>query len=252
VRHRLFAFASAVALAGPVAGQGLTEIERLALAGRAEEARELLSDWWEPGFAEARRVDRQAALWLRGVLTVDPAMAELDFQRLMVEYPGTFYAERALARLARAAEARGRTDEAADYFRRLIRGYPGSAQEEEARAWLDGHGLPVEAPEDAAAREPAAADSMLDSPVLETSQADSGPWSVQFGAFSSEDGALTLLKEIRDLGHNARMVRVSGSPLYRVRTGRFPNEEAAVREMDRLRRLGLDVTVVSNADMESQ
>jgi len=241
-------------LTGPpvLSAQELDEVERLARDGQTEEARKILGSWWEPGFAEADRDGRQRGLWLRGVLTVDPALARLDFQRLMVEYPGTEYAARAIVRLARAAEARGEIDEAADLFGRLVRSYPTSVEQEGGRRWLDERGF-VLAPSGA---EPS---RTLASPGEESAESVEVPissgarrWAVQFGAFSSEARALTLLKDLRGAGLDVRIVQVEGSPLFRVRAGRYETETVAMEEMHRLRSRGMDVTVVSNADRESR
>ena len=48
---------------------------------------------------QSGRGDRQRGLWLRAILTVDPLMAGLDFQRLVLEYPGGAHSDEALLRL---------------------------------------------------------------------------------------------------------------------------------------------------------
>ena len=74
-------------------------VDSLALAGRADEARTVLESWWQSQRVRSSRRDRQRGLWLRAVLTVDPRMAGLDFQRLVLEYPGGLHSDEAMLRL---------------------------------------------------------------------------------------------------------------------------------------------------------
>ena len=73
----------------PVGGQEtLGIIDSIASKGDVERARSILEGWWEADLQDANRHDRQYALWLRGLLTVDPELASLDFRRLAVSFPG--------------------------------------------------------------------------------------------------------------------------------------------------------------------
>jgi hypothetical protein len=96
----LFALILAVGVAVPVRAQvSLDVVDSLALAGRADEARTTLESWWQSERAGSSRRDRQRGLWLRALLTVDPRMAGLDFQRLVLEYPGGSHSDEAMLRL---------------------------------------------------------------------------------------------------------------------------------------------------------
>ena len=148
----------------PLAAQAtLDQVDALIEVGRTEEARIALMSWLEgTPVAEAsqrqagqRRADAQRALWLRALLTVDPAQAAVDYQRLIVEYPGGSYADRALLRLAQAAAAQGDPARARDHLRALLRDYPTSPTRLEAGGLL----ASVEREADAEAAAPSAASS---------------------------------------------------------------------------------------------
>ena len=133
--------------------EGLDSVAALAAAGRTEEARAELETWWDSERSRSSRRDRQRGLWLRAVLTVDPGMAILDYQRLVVEYPGGPYSDKALARLARIAGSDADVLRAAGHFRTLLQDYPQSAARVGARRWLATHSEEIEAAEAAAALE---------------------------------------------------------------------------------------------------
>jgi hypothetical protein len=95
---------------GPALAQGagsLDQVESLMSEGRIIQAREVLMAWLDSRLSSASREDRQRGIWLRGRLTVDPSMAEVDFRRLVLEYPGGPYSAAALLRLGLHAELRG-------------------------------------------------------------------------------------------------------------------------------------------------
>lgn len=121
-----------------LAGQspGLTEAERLLTEGRFAEARGVLERWYEAEGEGASRIDRQYAIWLRALLTTDPEVAELDYRRLVIEYPGGQYSDGALLRLAQGARAWGDLDAARRYLEILVRDYPQSPLRVEARTFL--------------------------------------------------------------------------------------------------------------------
>ena len=153
----------------PLAAQAtLDQVDALIEVGRTEEARIALMSWLEgTPVAEAsqrqagqRRADAQRALWLRALLTVDPAQAAVDYQRLIVEYPGGSYADRALLRLAQAAAAQGDPARARDHLRALLRDYPTSPTRLEAGGLLAS--VEREADAEAAAAPSAASSSTRD------------------------------------------------------------------------------------------
>lgn len=244
----------------------LDGVEKLIQAGKTEDARDLLLRWWGQDRPTASTRDVQRGLWLRGRLTVDPAQAELDYRRLVVEYPGGPYSAEALFRLAQSAWAAGDSSMAAQHVARLSREYPGSRVRVDAEAWLAGAGSPPPRPvastdtaEDSSRRPPSAAApvprpaAVADTARFPTSgaaPASSGRYAVQLGAFSSEARARALQSRARDAGFETRVIRVPGSRLIRVRVGRFASSEAADPVMKRLEAHGFTAAVVPDADRE--
>ena len=215
-------------------------VDSLASAGRADEAREALESWWEDQRVGAGRRDRQRGLWLRGILTVDPRMAGLDFQRLVLEYPGGSHSDEALLRLGLISADTEDILRAAGYFRTLVTDYPRSPQRRRAQEWLAENLVAIEEAEAetavAGAREP-----QLDPPVR--AETESTRYAVQVGAFESEERASSLLLSVNASGFRARIVRVTGSTLVRVRIGAFLDRSGAVELMDRVRRRGHEATI---------
>lgn len=203
-------------------GQSLDTVEERMAAGEVAEARGLLLAWWDGPRAEAGREDRQRGHWLRGVLTLDPSQAALDYTRLVVEYPGGPYTDRALHRLAEAARARGDTTEARRHYTILARDYPSSPLRTRARAWLDAH------PADGG-----------------------GSFAVQAGAFAERARADELAGRLRQAGFEPRLAIVEGSDLVRVRIGRFADASGATRVHDALVEAGFDAMVVRDAARET-
>jgi len=265
---RCGALIGVVALAGPVSAQesgrapGLNAVDSLALEGELPGARRLLETWWEERWGEAGREERQRALWLRGKTALDAEEARGHYARLAVEFPGGPYSARALRRLALAATAEGKWAEAAAWFEELLTRHPGSPLRLEARAWLEEHGERVaEARRGAGEGSPGegrtaddggevveGADSRSDGRDVEASEA--GPFSVQLGAFATGSRARRLAREVEAAGYRARLVRVEGSELIRVRVGRFTREEEARELRIRLEEEGFETMLVSDADGE--
>lgn len=266
MRRGITAAAAILLMALPVAGQSATldQVEQLARMGRTEEARTALEDWWGSARDDSSRQDLQRGLWLRARLTVDPAQAELDYQRLLVLYPNGSYAPQALFRLAQSAYAQGDTAAARRHVAALARDYPSSQSRTEADAWLRAAGPPLQqaqaargapgdarsgaqgagavaptAPPDAAAggirpsagRPPAPADQILD-------------WSVQFGAFADQNRAFALHDELVSAGLAARLVRVEGSGFLHVRIGRFATREEANTQLEQVEQRGFTASIV--------
>ncbi len=105
----------------------LDRVEEHLAEGRFSSARELLQTWLDENERTAQREERQRGTWLRAVLTVDPEMAEVDLQRLVVRYPGGPYSDRALLRLAQGAWVRSEPVRALEYLEVLQRDYPESS-----------------------------------------------------------------------------------------------------------------------------
>ena len=228
-------------------------VDSLAMAGRADEARTALESWWENQRVRSGRRDRQRGLWLRAILTVDPRMAGLDFQRLVLEYPGGSHSDEALLRLGLISAAAEDFLRAARYFRTLVTDYPRSPHRRRAQEWLAEHLVAVEEAE--AGVEVEAADAETPEPEVNTpdrAETASPRYAVQVGAFESEERARSLLASVRASGFRARIVRVTGSELVRVRIGAFLDRTGAVELMDRVRRRGHEATIaVDVADEET-
>ncbi len=241
-----------VPVAAQSPGQGspaLDTVETRIAEGRFPEAREGLERWWE-GEAQAPREERQQALWLRARLTVDPAMAELDYRRLVVEYPGGPWSDAALLRLAQGAEFRGDEAAARQYLGILSRDYPQSPYRVEARerlARLEAGEFPPAvgsgtegtppSPSPQAAREEAAPEA-------------AGLYTVQLGAFSTEEGARAHAAELGRAGLDVRVVQVDGSPLFRVRSGGFQSRDEAEVAARVPQGMGYPALVATDRDRE--
>ena len=263
---RLSALILAVGVAVPVGAQeSLEVVDSLALAGRADEARTVLESWWQSQRVQSSRRDRQRGLWLRAILTVDPRMAGLDFQRLVLEYPGGSYSDEAMLRLGLISAAAEDLPRAAGYFRTLVTEYPRSPQRRQAEEWLSEHVVAVEAAAaavreaEAAAREEeaevreAAADADAREPDVDSpdrAEMASPRYAVQVGAFESEERARSLLAAVNASGFRARIVRVPGSALVHVRIGTFLDRTGAAELMVRVRRRGHEATIAVDVAAE--
>ncbi len=229
----------------------LDEVESLMAEGRIIQAREVLEAWLESRLPSASREDRQRGIWLRGKLTVDPSMAEVDFRRLVLEYPGGPYSADALFRLGLYAELRGDRPEARSLLERLIRDYPASPLVQEAESWLTT--LAGEAPP----RPPPAAPPGTEMPpearpervIPAPIDPVEASWSfaVQVGAFSNLDHARRLADRLTHAGYEPRVVGVPGDELARVRVGRFPLREEAEALVRALEARGFEARVVPDA-----
>jgi hypothetical protein len=228
------------------------------------EARGTLETWWTSRFSGASGSDRQHGIWLRGKLTVDPSMAELDFRRLVLEFPGGPYTDDALFRLGLSADQKGELREAADHFERLVRDYPSSPRLREAQEWIRSHGSELAALTEAAAEEPpsqpasrpASADTparQVTAPLAEARRDELvGEFAVQLGAFRSLERALSVAQQLRESGHDPRVVRTPGNDLARVRVGRFPSRDGADQLAQALKALGFEVTLATDAGSEER
>ena len=263
----------AVGVAVPVGAQeSLATVDSLALAGRADEARTALDSWWLNERAGSNRRDRQHGLWLRAILTVDPHMAGLDFQRLVLEYPGGSYSDEAMLRLGLISAGAGDLPRAAGYFRTLVTDYPRSPRRRQAEEWLSDHLVEVEEAEaaaqeaeavaarsaDSATGADAAADAAVAAAAVQEPETDSPSgaetaslrYAVQVGAFESEERARDLLAAVNASGFRARIVRVPESPLVRVRIGAFSDRAGAAELMDQVRRRGHEATIAADVPDE--
>jgi len=251
----------ALAMPSAVSAQrsGLERVEELARYGRTEEAREVLAAWWETERVDASRTVVQRGLWLRGRLTVDPVQAALDFQRLVIEYPGGPFTDRALFRLAQAAHAQGDADAASRHVAALIRDYPNSASRRDVERWLSEAGP---APPARNRPSPNAGEEQSKAPAADTVGAvdaaaddfeepvDTRRYAVQLGAFADEDRARALSRKAEDAGLEVRLVRVGASRLLHVRVGRFDSSREATVLLREISQLGFTAAVVRDAHTE--
>ncbi|MCH7563278.1 MAG: SPOR domain-containing protein [Gemmatimonadetes bacterium] len=238
-----------LAAVGPVpvtAQQALQSVTALVSQGRSDQARRALIEWWNEEWPGASRRDKQHGLWMRARLTVDPGLAALDYQRLVVEYPGGPYSGQALYRLAQAAEARSDARGAARYFETLAKDYPASRHSATATAWLGRN--PVAVAELRSKEVAVTAEAPKEAP--EEAPLESGGYAVQLGAFSDATGARRIADRAEAEGFSVRMVRVRGSQLVRVRVGRFENQEDALELLRRVRAGGFEVALVTDAARE--
>jgi len=241
------------------AQESLDVVDSLAVAGRADEARTGLEAWWDNERVRSGRLDRQRGLWLRAVLTVDPHMAGLDFQRLVLEYPGGSYSDEALLRLGLISAAANDLPRAAGYFRTLVTDYPRSPQRRRAQEWLTENFVAVEEAELAEAEsresesepefpEPESQEPEVD--ASEPTEAVATRYAVQVGAFESEERARSLLASVNASGFRARLVSVEGSTLVHVRIGAFLDRAGAAELMDRVKRRGHEATIAVDVSEE--
>jgi hypothetical protein len=214
--------------------------------GRIMEARGTLENWWTTRFSGASSSDRQRGIWLRGKLTVDPSMAELDFRRLVLEFPGGSYSDDALFRLGLSADLKGELREALGHFQRLVSEYPSSPRVDEAREWIRSNQAEVAALPEVSTEPPLRATI----PLAEARA--TGEFAVQLGAFRSLERALSLAQEVRDAGQTPRIVRTPGNDLARVRVGQFSSREAALQLARRLESQGFEVTLATDAASEER
>lgn len=241
----------------------LDRVEELTRLGRTEEARTSLVAWWESEARGASRRDVQRGLWLRGRLTVDPTQADLDFRRLVIEFPGGPWSDQALFRLAQSAYAVGDSAAAAAQIQRLSVEYPASPVRREAEAWLATAGPPPERPEGtamplgpAAGADPVVARAGEEPPGTPQPDTPPGevvrPFAVQLGAFSSRDRAENLLRRVTEAGMEGRLVTIPGSDLVRVRVGAFDSTEGAGAILKRLQDLGFTAALARDAHREQR
>jgi hypothetical protein len=247
----------ALLFAVPAAAQSPTlgRVEDLARMGRAEEARVELMEWWEGARDDSSQRDLQLGLWLRGRLTVDPAQAELDFQRLVVLYPSSTYTPAALFRLAQSSHAQGNGDGARRHVATLVRDYPSSQSRTDAEAWLRSAGAAPQTTTQVITTPPVVRDPTPGTPPQATPSARPSEvpqvWFVQFGAFADEERAFVLHQELVGASLAARLVSVEGSAFLHVRIGRFGTREEANAQLQQVDARGYSASIVRDERPET-
>lgn len=236
--------------------------------------------------------DMARALMLRAQLAPDPETAEPDYLAVVIGYPTSPYAPQALLRLGQGLLADGDATRAAAYLERLVADYPGrperlpallwlarannaarrpgpacsaarrgiqDARDPDMRAMLEVEaaascavGADAQQPEQPAERTPARPPTQRPQEEPAAAQAPSGNISVQAGAFRYRESADRLMEQLREAGHEPRLVRVPNSGLLRVRVGRFASDEEARLLIDRLHEQGFDAVLVRDVTDERQ
>lgn len=250
-----------LSIASPLGAQGtsgtaaaLDSIEAAADRGEVDAAREALVALLDSGAGgRSARLD-----FLAGRLAPDPDSAKVAFLRAAIDGDGE-YAARARLRLAQLELARGDHERSAEHLGRLRTDDPGgplvpiswvwSARVAEqagdvgaaCAAWSEAlSSLP--------AGDPAADEARQGRSRCEESARQPGEvetFTVQLGAFGSEDAALRLRDGAADVGAAVRVEGPSGAVrVYRVRSGRFGSRQDAERLADRFRARGFEAIVV--------
>ncbi len=236
-------------------GQGtLNIVDSLASTGEVESARSILQAWWDGDRQEANRHDQQFSLWLRGILTVDPQLASLDFQRLVLSFPGGLYSDDALSRLGLISVANNDLLRASEYFRAILLDYPRSPKRRSAEEWLESNTQLVEEREiGLGSPDPQKQVAVLyenEPSTDETGEAPLGRYAIQVGAFSSNDRAKALANTLSKKGFDVRVVGIRGTALIRVRIGSFQERTQASILMQNLIEIGQVATLVDDVSLE--
>lgn len=222
-------------------------------------------------FSDALRFGSRAAEARLGLADVafgsgEAGRAVILYSEILDRSPSDPVAPLALAQRIQGLDAQGRSQEALVDARRLVEAYPRSTEaaamrdrirvDERSRSLGP---LPTEttppvatprpaAPPPTAPREPETR-TPTERPEAGEKQPVAGGYSLQFGAFSTEDNARDLGQKLEGLGlENVRVEEEQrgGRIFYRVRAGYYPDSETAEAEGNRLREAhGLRSQVVS-------
>ena len=236
--------------------------------------------------------DKARALMLRARLAPDLETAEPDYLAVVLGYPTSPHAPEALLRLGQGLLATGDATRAAAYLERLVADYPGRPQRALGLLWLARANtaarrpqsacnaareglqstsdsdlramLQVEAgascavrtepaePVERAAPEPRRADPADAPDPPQQAESASGSLGVQTGAFRYRESADRLMAQLREAGHDPRLVRLPGSDLLRVRVGRFEAADEAEALVTILRDQGFDAVLVRDVADERE
>jgi tetratricopeptide (TPR) repeat protein len=275
-----------LAAAGTAGAQDavLARVETLLATGRLTEARATL-ERWNQEHPESSAVDpdvRAHALLLAARVAVDADAAEGALLAVALGYPRSPHAPEALLRLgqarATAADVAGPGSQdalrAVGYLERLVTDYPGHALRPQALVWLArahaAAGRAEQACRTARDAELAAADhadlaafarderarlctgttANTDIPRAAPPPAATGGFTVQTAAMRERGRAEALASTLRRAGFDARVARLEGSELFRVRIGRFQTATDAETEARRVRSAGHDAVVVDDVRRE--
>jgi hypothetical protein len=245
----------------------LERVDRYAHQGLTEAARDLLIEWFDEESEGAPEGALKHALWLRGVLTVDPIEAAEDFERLADEFGGGALAEDATVRLARMGVLVEEPERSAWAYRLILEEYPESEFRDEARRWLEQAPAPAASGEPPATEVPESGATEDEDPTRaepepfrradmaaprdgSSSAGTTGAFTVQVAAYAQVGPAAAMAVRLRDEGFDARMVRLPDSGLILVRVGRFDERAEASAVRQRLLQADHDAIVQDDATRE--
>jgi tetratricopeptide (TPR) repeat protein len=264
----------------------LDRVDAALAAGRLTEARETLDRWQRASAARADGEERARALLLQARLAGDTDAAFDAFLGVVLAHPSSAAAPEALLRLGQGLVAAGEHARAAAYLERRATDYPGAPRLAEGLLWLaraqrlagqrasacttasraretDGQPHDLRAlielelesacTSSAAVTGSAVAGSATAGAAGDGSAASSaatGAYSVQAGAFREAAGAERVARALREAGFDARVAIIEGSPLHRVRIGRFANARDAAAVAGRLTAVGHAAIIVDDVIRE--
>jgi tetratricopeptide (TPR) repeat protein len=254
--------ALALLLVGPgsAASQSpeLDAIEAAVDRGDVTAARTDLEEWLAVYQTTSGRSELTRARFLRGRLMGDADSAEVEYLRAAIDGDGPF-AARARLRLGQLQLARGDLRRAAEHLAQLRADDPGGELLGVSWVWTarvaESAGDAAVACEAwAAARaslgpgDPAHAEAEQSRSRCEEAERQPGEvvtYTVQLGAFGTEEAAVRLRDGAADIGVAVRVEAPAGGVhVYRVRAGRFGSREAADMLASRFRTEGFDAVVV--------
>ncbi|MFQ5529995.1 MAG: SPOR domain-containing protein [Gemmatimonadota bacterium] len=246
------------ARAGAAQTSDLDAIEAAADRGEAATARADLEAWLVSNQATAARGELTRARFLRGRLMRDADSAEVEYLRAAIDGDGPF-AARARLRLGQLQLAKGDPRRAAEHLEQLRADDPAGAIVPTSWVWT---ARVAESMGDAATAcrawaearaslgpaDPARAEAEQSRSRCEEAARQPGEvltYTVQLGAFGTEEAAVRLRDGAADIGVAVRVEAPSGGVrVYRVRSGRFGSREAADMLAGRFRAAGFDTIVV--------
>jgi SPOR domain len=264
----------------------LHQVDSLVAVGSTAPAREALSRWWRLHDRDAAGDTRAHGLYLRAVLAPSFDSAENDLLGVVLGYPESADAPGALLRLGQGLVAERQPHRARAYLTRLVRDYPHAQERPTAFLWLaraslaDGdagaacdaaanglglagggdlgallHHEQASACNGDAAPASAAAEGHAPPgnapPLTPADSRGGGSYTVQIGAFRDPASARSVARAATQKGFDARVVRVPGSSLVRVRVGRFRIRDDAAGVLHRLHDAGFATALVDDAAAES-
>lgn len=258
----LMASALFVGLTGAARAQtgtaDLDAAEVLADRGDTERAREGLDAWLSAHGGRASRAELTRAWFLRGRLMTDADSAEVEYLRAAIDGDGPF-ASRARLRLGQLQLAKGDLRRAAAYLEQLRADDPGGTLVPVSWVWTarvaesrGDAGIACEAwararsslkPADPARVEAERSRSRCEEPARQPGEVVT--FTVQLGAFGTEQAAVRLRDGAADIGVAVRVEPPSGGVrVYRVRAGRFGSRDSADMLARRFQVEGFDAIVV--------